>query len=412
MALTPIKVLLFLAGGTVAAGATAYVAGVFEPYLGRDRRRQKPACRRSRRPAALPPGGKTPSSKPEAGLTPRPASPPAGQSARMHAASVRGSVLRRRARAGRRFDRHCRQRRSNAKVEAVIGSRVIGSAVAGPEGDFAIVRRRTTEARRLPDRAAFERAGQCRGNVAGNGRRIDPEKRRRSGACAGGGARQAVGTDHGSGAGQPKAGATRPRDRPIRTAGRDILPATARAENKPAATEDKPASQDNQQTAAARRPAGRQPADGPLVAVEAVEIEGRRVFVAGLVRSGPPGAGLCQRDSARTERDLRRPAASWSRPNATCRSATTLSGSTRWRRMARRCSRARPCRSSARRARISPPSRRRAASKKPRPGAPGKPSSRPSCRCRCSRRLLAACRRFSACRACRRSEGRNAGHGG
>ena len=64
MALTPIKVLLFLAGGTVAAGATAYVAGVFEPYLGRT-----PATE-ARLPAqpkatALPPEAK-PLGKPEA----------------------------------------------------------------------------------------------------------------------------------------------------------------------------------------------------------------------------------------------------------------------------------------------------------------------------------------------------------
>ena len=33
MAVNPLKVFLFLAGGTVAAGATAYVSGVLDPYL-------------------------------------------------------------------------------------------------------------------------------------------------------------------------------------------------------------------------------------------------------------------------------------------------------------------------------------------------------------------------------------------
>jgi hypothetical protein len=33
MALTPIKALLFLAGGAAAAGGVAYVSGVFDPYL-------------------------------------------------------------------------------------------------------------------------------------------------------------------------------------------------------------------------------------------------------------------------------------------------------------------------------------------------------------------------------------------
>ena len=56
---------------------------------------------------------------------------------------------------------------------------------------------------------------------------------------------------------------------------------------------------------------------------------------------------------------LPRPGGSSSRPSAICRSGTTLSGSTRWRRMARKFSRASPCRSSARLVKILPPSRRR-----------------------------------------------------
>ena len=35
MALTPVKALLFLAGGAAAAGGVGYVSGVFDPYLGR-----------------------------------------------------------------------------------------------------------------------------------------------------------------------------------------------------------------------------------------------------------------------------------------------------------------------------------------------------------------------------------------
>ena len=33
MVVNPLKVFLFLAGGTVAAGATAYVSGALDPYL-------------------------------------------------------------------------------------------------------------------------------------------------------------------------------------------------------------------------------------------------------------------------------------------------------------------------------------------------------------------------------------------
>ena len=33
MVVNPLKIFLFLAGGTVAAGATAYVSGVMDPYI-------------------------------------------------------------------------------------------------------------------------------------------------------------------------------------------------------------------------------------------------------------------------------------------------------------------------------------------------------------------------------------------
>jgi nucleoid-associated protein YgaU len=89
--------------------------------------------------------------------------------------------------------------------------------------------------------------------------------------------------------GQPRAGAPSSDAQSEKPAGGTSSGDGAAAENKPAPTEEMPAAQDNQQTAAAPaapKPAPAQPADGPLLAVEAVEIEGRRIFVAG---SADPG---------------------------------------------------------------------------------------------------------------------------
>ena len=50
MAVNPLKVFLFLAGGGVAAGATAYVSGALDPYIYGQRRRRSPICPSRRLP--------------------------------------------------------------------------------------------------------------------------------------------------------------------------------------------------------------------------------------------------------------------------------------------------------------------------------------------------------------------------
>jgi nucleoid-associated protein YgaU len=159
MAVTPVKVLLFLLGGTAAAGATAYVAGVFDPLFDRH-----PAVVDGSSPgladqnvAELPPSaGQTPGpldgdggpavdrpageaeaggdDAPEAGQDIAALSPDAAPSPPVIAPSfdlVRvepdGSIV---------IAGHAAP---NANVEAVIGSRVIGTATAGSDGAFAIV---------------------------------------------------------------------------------------------------------------------------------------------------------------------------------------------------------------------------------------------------------------------------------
>ena len=175
MALTPIKALLFLAGGSAAVGGTAYVAGVFDPQL------NPPAvvdtAPGGQKLAALPPAeapsGQTGASGTPAGDAPAveapkpPASdapaaaapaapeqqaalPPASEPPKTEAPGPAAAetnklpiveapafdLVRVEADGSIVIAGHAAP---NAKVEAIIGSRVIGSAMAGPGGDFAIV---------------------------------------------------------------------------------------------------------------------------------------------------------------------------------------------------------------------------------------------------------------------------------
>ena len=98
----------------------------------------------------------------------------------------------------------------NAKVELLIGSNVIGEATAGAGRRFRRRARRAAEARRLPDRAALDRARQCRRHVGRDGGRVGPRNQGRPGAGAGRGARQAVRDDHRSGAEAPAEAAPQP----------------------------------------------------------------------------------------------------------------------------------------------------------------------------------------------------------
>ncbi|PWJ85242.1 nucleoid-associated protein YgaU [Pseudaminobacter salicylatoxidans] len=164
------RALIFLAGGVAAAAATAYYAGALDPYLSGKPQEvaalpnastPQPDLKESRLPAqeqpkqpaaALPDAGKaapaeenkappaeaaTPPSAPAAtgeageeaataGKTPDVAAAVQAPSFDIVRAEADGSLVI----AGKAAP--------NAKVEIVLGAKVIGNAVAGPEGDFAV----------------------------------------------------------------------------------------------------------------------------------------------------------------------------------------------------------------------------------------------------------------------------------
>lgn len=140
MALTPIKALLFLAGGAAAAGGVAYVSGVFDPYLGGPdaKMASAPVPEASETPAPgatqanpkmarlpQPPGANVPAGEaPVAGKSAQEVLPPSFDVVRVEGD---GSIVI----AGKAV--------ADATVEIVTGARVIGNAVAGPDGDFAVV---------------------------------------------------------------------------------------------------------------------------------------------------------------------------------------------------------------------------------------------------------------------------------
>ncbi len=152
MATTPMKVLLFLAGGAVAAGITAYLSGALDPYLAGKpvtvaSLPEKPADTNPKPPveqppvAAVPPAGEAPAAEPPAAQAPEPAKPGEEAAAPPPAAApvviapsfdvlraeADGSIVI----AGKAAP--------DAVVEVLIGSEVIGKTTASAEGDFAVV---------------------------------------------------------------------------------------------------------------------------------------------------------------------------------------------------------------------------------------------------------------------------------
>ncbi|TIP48000.1 Ig-like domain-containing protein [Mesorhizobium sp.] len=128
MAINPLKAFLFVVGGSVAAAGTAYVSGALDPYLNRT----PPADMASLTP---------PVEKPAEPATDAPPPPAAGAMASAAPATadaiaptfdivrveIKGSLVV----AGKAAP--------NAKVEILNGSTVLGSTVAGADGAFAIV---------------------------------------------------------------------------------------------------------------------------------------------------------------------------------------------------------------------------------------------------------------------------------
>jgi nucleoid-associated protein YgaU len=124
MAINPLKIFLLAAGGSAAAATVAYVSGALDPYLA------PPAAIASLpTPTATTPTGDKPAAGAEATTTVAPPAAPAVVAPSFDVVRVEnnGSVVIAGKAAG------------NAKVEIVTGSKVIGAAVAGADGDFAVV---------------------------------------------------------------------------------------------------------------------------------------------------------------------------------------------------------------------------------------------------------------------------------
>src|SRR5690606_7394488 len=126
MATTPIKVLLFLAGGVAAAGVTAYVSGALDSYLGKPPVAIASLPAQPETPAA--PAGEQPAeiaaATPGDAAAPEQVAPAGAPTFDILRVEPDGSLLV----AGRATP--------GATVELLSGAEVIGSAVVGGSGDF------------------------------------------------------------------------------------------------------------------------------------------------------------------------------------------------------------------------------------------------------------------------------------
>ncbi|MER9893941.1 LysM peptidoglycan-binding domain-containing protein [Mesorhizobium sp. M0119] len=132
MAINPLKAFLFAAGGSVAAAGTAYVSGALDPYLN-----STPPAEVA---ALTPPASKPAAPATEGRLPPAPAA--STDAAAPAAPAAAGAIV-------PTFDIVRVESNGsivvagyaapNAKVEILNGSTVLGSTVAGPDGAFAII---------------------------------------------------------------------------------------------------------------------------------------------------------------------------------------------------------------------------------------------------------------------------------
>ncbi|MER9596255.1 LysM peptidoglycan-binding domain-containing protein [Mesorhizobium sp. M0244] len=289
MKINPLKAFLFAAGGSVAAAGTAYVSGALDPYLNSI----PPA-----EVAALTP----PASKPAAPATESrlPAAPAASTDAATPAApAAAGAIV-------PTFDIVRVESNGsivvagnaapNAKVEILNGSTVLGSTVAGPDGAFAIIlddplkpgdytiTLRSTTGNVLtvsPQTAVVSlpqnSTGQVLAMVEEPGKPSElltvPAPEAKSDASPPAGEQAAV---------QPPATGT---ELPAAAAPAPAAPAAdvpaAPAPAAPAAVGAAPAP-----AAPAIPAAPAAPAAEPKIVVEAVEIDGNKIFVAGLADPG------------------------------------------------------------------------------------------------------------------------------
>lgn len=136
MAINPLKAFLFAAGGSVAAAGTAYVSGALDPYLNRSPPGEVAALTPTDAtvPAAPAPGtnAMAPAAPaPDAAAPAAPAAPaatgPIAPTFDIVRVESNGSIV------------IAGNAAPNAKVEVLNGSTVLGSTVAGSDGAFAIV---------------------------------------------------------------------------------------------------------------------------------------------------------------------------------------------------------------------------------------------------------------------------------
>lgn len=308
MARTINRALVFLAGGVAAAAVTAYMAGALDPYLGT----QPPAVTSSpdaAEPQAdvkedrLPAAPEAPATAEPAGQGAEPveqaaeAKPAAAETAEAPAAPVKTPEVAAEVLAPS-FDLVRAEADGSlviagkaapqAKVEIVVGAKVIGNATAGAEGDFAVV---IDEPLKPGDHQIVLRSTNPDNVVS-----TSPETaivsipENRNG--------QVLALVEQPGAPSKLISVPEPE-----TAAKPAeQPATAAGETEPSATdaaavapsEAAPAAQQPEQQAAAAQETGPSSAAAqnstvvgtPTVKVEAVEIEGRKVFVAGVADPG------------------------------------------------------------------------------------------------------------------------------
>ncbi|MBZ9777200.1 LysM peptidoglycan-binding domain-containing protein [Mesorhizobium sp. CO1-1-8] len=129
MAINPLKAFLFAAGGTVAAAGTAYVSGALDPYLNPTPPANVAALTPPAAPKPADPG--TEARLPAAEVPAAPAAPaaagPVAPSFDVVRVESNGSIV------------VAGNAAPNAKVEILNGSTVLGSTVAGPDGAFVII---------------------------------------------------------------------------------------------------------------------------------------------------------------------------------------------------------------------------------------------------------------------------------
>ncbi|KQV00989.1 peptigoglycan-binding protein LysM [Mesorhizobium sp. Root102] len=148
MAVNPLKAFLFAAGGTVAAAGTAYVSGALDPYLNRTPPANVAALTPPAAPKPADPGTEArlppaevpaaPAAVPQATAPAAPATDAAAPAAPAAAGPIapsfdvvrvesNGSIV------------VAGNAAPNTKVEILNGSTVLGSTVAGPDGAFVII---------------------------------------------------------------------------------------------------------------------------------------------------------------------------------------------------------------------------------------------------------------------------------